>query len=49
MPMSDRILIMREGRQMDIVDGDSATQEEILAQAMGQAEPVPTTRLGPGA
>ena len=41
LPMSDRILIMREGRQMDIVDGPSATQEEILAQAMGQAEPVP--------
>jgi len=48
LPMSDRILIMREGRQMDIVDGPSATQEEILAQAMGQAEPVPdvTTETG---
>ena len=41
LPMSDRILVMREGRQMDIVDGDGATQEEILAQAMGQVEPVP--------
>ena len=41
LPMSDRILIMREGRQMDIVDASRATQEEILAQAMGQAEPVP--------
>jgi len=41
LPMSDRILIMREGRQMDIVDGATATQEEVLAQAMGQAEPVP--------
>ena len=40
LPMSDRILVMREGRQMDIVDADTATQEEILAQAMGQAEPV---------
>jgi rhamnose transport system ATP-binding protein len=41
LPMSDRILIMREGRQMDIVEGTGATQEEILAQAMGQIEPVP--------
>ena len=44
LPMSDRILVMREGRQMDIVDGAGATQEEILAQAMGQAEPVPPVR-----
>ena len=48
LPMSDRILIMREGRQMDIVDGPSATQEEILAQAMGQAEPVPDATAGSG-
>ncbi len=40
LPMSDRILIMREGRQMDVVDGSTATQEQILAQAMGQAERV---------
>jgi len=48
MPMSDRILVMREGHQMDIVDSAGATQEEILAQAMGQAEPVPdvTTETG---
>ena len=38
LPMSDRILIMREGRQMDIVDARTTTQEAILAQAMGQAE-----------
>jgi rhamnose transport system ATP-binding protein len=38
LPMSDRILIMREGRQMDIVDARATTQEAILAQAMGQAE-----------
>jgi ABC-type sugar transport system ATPase subunit len=36
--MSDRILIMREGRQMDIVDARAATQEAILALAMGQAD-----------
>ena len=40
LPMSDRILIMREGRQMDIVDARTTTQEAILAQAMGQAEAV---------
>ncbi len=49
LPMSDRILIMREGCQMDIVDGSSATQEEILAQAMGQAEPVPVAAAETGA
>jgi len=38
LPMSDRILVMREGRQMAILDGATATQEEVLAQAMGQAE-----------
>jgi len=48
LPMSDRILIMREGRQMDVVDAPTATQEEILAQAMGQAEPVPVPATEPG-
>jgi rhamnose transport system ATP-binding protein len=38
LPMSDRILIMREGRQMDIVDARTTTQEAILAEAMGQAD-----------
>lgn len=36
--MSDRILVMREGRQMAIFDRAEATQEKILAAAMGQAE-----------
>jgi rhamnose transport system ATP-binding protein len=35
--MSDRILVMREGRQMGIFDRAGATQEGILAAAMGQA------------
>ncbi len=35
--MSDRILIMREGRQMAILDQSEATQERVLAHAMGQA------------
>jgi rhamnose transport system ATP-binding protein len=34
--MSDRILVMREGRQMGIFDREEATQETILTAAMGQ-------------
>ena len=34
--ISDRILVMREGRQMTIVDHDEATAELVLAAAMGQ-------------
>jgi len=34
--MSDRILVMREGRQMGILDHDEATQERVLTLAMGQ-------------
>jgi rhamnose transport system ATP-binding protein len=34
--MSDRILVMREGRQMGIFNRKEATQETILAAAMGQ-------------
>jgi rhamnose transport system ATP-binding protein len=34
--MSDRILVMREGRQMGIFTRAEATQEKILAAAMGQ-------------
>ncbi len=36
MAMSDRILVMREGRQMGIFTREEATQEIILAAAMGQ-------------
>ena len=35
--MSDRILVMREGRQMAILDHGQATQERVLTLAMGQA------------
>ncbi len=35
MAMSDRILVMREGRQMGIFTRDEATQEKILIAAMG--------------
>ena len=34
--MSDRILIMREGRQMGILASREATQESVLSLAMGQ-------------
>ena len=34
--MSDRILVMREGRQMAVFDSAEATQERVLAAAMGQ-------------
>jgi rhamnose transport system ATP-binding protein len=40
LPMSDRILVMREGRQMATLDAAVATQETVLAEAMGQAEVV---------
>lgn len=34
--MSDRILVMREGRQMALLDAAEASQESVLATAMGQ-------------
>jgi rhamnose transport system ATP-binding protein len=35
--MSDRVLVMREGRQMAILDREQADQEAVMAAAMGQA------------
>ncbi len=35
--MSDRIVVMREGRQMDILDRKEATQERVMTAAMGQS------------
>ena len=35
--MSDRILVMREGRQMGIFSHEQATQENVMTAAMGQA------------
>jgi len=35
--MSDRILVMREGRQMGIFNHDEATQEKVMTAAMGQS------------
>jgi len=34
--MSDRVLVMREGRQMAIFDRSEATEESVMAAAMGQ-------------
>ena len=36
--MSDRVLVMREGRQMGILDGSQATQESIMSLAMGELQ-----------
>jgi rhamnose transport system ATP-binding protein len=36
--MSDRVLVMREGRQMGIFDRKDATQERVMTAAMGQQE-----------
>ena len=38
--MSDRILVMREGRQMGIFGHKEATQENVMTAAMGQARSV---------
>jgi rhamnose transport system ATP-binding protein len=39
--MSDRVLVMREGRQMAIFPRAEANQESVMTAAMGQAsEPV---------
>ena len=34
--LSDRVLVMREGRQMAILDGDDADSETVMNAAMGQ-------------
>jgi rhamnose transport system ATP-binding protein len=37
--MSDRIVVMREGRQMGIFEREKATQENVMTAAMGQSSP----------
>jgi rhamnose transport system ATP-binding protein len=37
--MSDHILIMREGRQMGLLERQEATQEKVMTAAMGQNHP----------
>jgi rhamnose transport system ATP-binding protein len=48
MTMSDRILVMREGRQVTIVPRAEATQELLLAAAMGQEALTLDVATGPG-
>jgi rhamnose transport system ATP-binding protein len=38
MALADRVLVMREGRQMGIFAIQDSTQENIMALATGQAE-----------
>ena len=38
--MSDRVLVMREGRQMGVLDRESATQEAVMSLATGNADAV---------
>ncbi|MEZ4563199.1 MAG: sugar ABC transporter ATP-binding protein [Thermomicrobiales bacterium] len=47
--MSDRVLVMREGRQMAIFDQRDATQERVLAAAMGQSDGDLTANSEPAA
>lgn len=44
--MSNRILVMREGRQMAVFDSAEATPERVLAAAMGQAEAAAVETVG---
>jgi rhamnose transport system ATP-binding protein len=37
--MSDRIVVMREGRQMGVFEREKATQENVMTAAMGQSRP----------
>jgi rhamnose transport system ATP-binding protein len=45
--MSDRILVMREGRQMAILQHAEATAERVLAAAMGQDGPAESASQPP--
>ncbi len=42
--MSDRVLVMREGRQMAILERAEATEESVMAAAMGQPVQSPERR-----
>ncbi len=44
--MSDRILVMREGRQVAMFDHTEATQERVLSAAMSHAEPAEAAESG---
>ena len=43
--LSDRVLVMREGRQMAILDRAEADQEAVMTAAMGQRSADPRDRM----
>jgi rhamnose transport system ATP-binding protein len=43
--LSDRVLVMREGRQMAILDRAEASQEAVMTAAMGQRSADPGDRI----
>jgi ribose transport system ATP-binding protein len=43
--MSDRILMLHEGRVSGVFDGSEATQERLLAAAMGHAPHPPVSEV----
>jgi rhamnose transport system ATP-binding protein len=45
--LSDRVLVMREGRQMAILDRAEADQESVMTAAMGQKRTEPPSGLAP--
>ena len=45
--LSDRVLVMREGRQMAILDRAEADQESVMTAAMGQSRVEPPPGLAP--
>ena len=44
--MSDRILVMREGRQMGVLDREEATQEAVMSLATGEEAGAPAAASG---
>jgi rhamnose transport system ATP-binding protein len=45
--MSDRVLVMREGRQMAILNRNEANQESVMTAAMGQTSARPAEGATP--
>ena len=45
--LSDRVLVMREGRQMAILDRSEADQQSVMTAAMGQSRVEPSPGLAP--
>ena len=45
--LSDRVLVMREGRQMAILDRAEANEETVMTAAMGQRSAEPSNGRPP--